>query len=355
MARSIRIEYEGAWYHVMARGNRRDPIFQTEKDCEMMLETLGEACGKSGWEVHAWVLMGNHFHFVIHTPQANLVEGMRWFMNTYTRRHNSRNRLWGRVFGDRYKALLIEAPEHSGEGDYLRSLLWYVHLNPVRAGLVRRDENGCWKWSDYRWNSLVWEYGVSARRRHEWARIRTGLDLEHLSDTPAGRRAYSRLAEQKAAEWLRNKRRKKGREEMKHQRETVRQGWYAGGETFRDWLLEKVEAAGGGKWNENYRNSRQGHDHGIWRAERLIERGLEHFGLKRGELKELKGGDGRRLAIADGIWGQTNVSQGWIAAELGMRSAGNVSELLRRYRLGKTGCLSRKERKAWEKKLKLSD
>ncbi|MCC6353519.1 MAG: transposase, partial [Verrucomicrobiae bacterium] len=79
MARALRVEYEGAWYHVMARGNRREAIFTGEEDREMMVGTLGEACGKSGWEVHAWVLMGNHFHFVIRTPRANLVEGMRWF------------------------------------------------------------------------------------------------------------------------------------------------------------------------------------------------------------------------------------------------------------------------------------
>jgi len=103
MARLVRSEFEGAWYHVMARGNRREAIFEDNGDCESMLEVLGEVCERTGWQVHAWVLMGNHYHFVLHTPEANLVAGMKWFMNTYTRRFNCRHRRWGRLFGDRYK------------------------------------------------------------------------------------------------------------------------------------------------------------------------------------------------------------------------------------------------------------
>jgi putative transposase len=141
MARSIRMEYEGVWYHVLARGNRRDAIFEGEADREMMLEALGQTCERTGWEVHAWVLMSNHYHFVVHTPKGNLVDGMKWFMNTYTRRFNTRHKRWGRLFGDRYKALAVEAPEHAGEPDYLREVIWYVHLNPLRAGSWREPSN----------------------------------------------------------------------------------------------------------------------------------------------------------------------------------------------------------------------
>jgi putative transposase len=104
MARGIRIEYAGAFYHVMARGNRRERIFHNEPDRRFFVQTLGETCERTGWRVHAWVLMSNHYHLMVETPEANLVEGMKWLQNTYTRRFNSRHRLWGRLFGDRYKA-----------------------------------------------------------------------------------------------------------------------------------------------------------------------------------------------------------------------------------------------------------
>ncbi|MEM6821842.1 MAG: transposase, partial [Verrucomicrobiota bacterium] len=90
MPRQPRIEYPGAVYHVMARGNRREPIVRDEQDRERYLETLAEVCEKTGWLVHAWVLMDNHYHWLLETPEPNLVEGMKWFQNTYTRRFNSR-------------------------------------------------------------------------------------------------------------------------------------------------------------------------------------------------------------------------------------------------------------------------
>jgi putative transposase len=105
MARQPRMEYPGALYHVMARGDRREQIVHDENDRYGLIQTLGEACGKTGWLVHAWVLMDNHYHAVIETPQGNLVVGMRWFQNTYTRRFNTRHRLWGHLFGGRYKAV----------------------------------------------------------------------------------------------------------------------------------------------------------------------------------------------------------------------------------------------------------
>src|SRR6202035_4809593 len=132
MARQVRIQFEGAVYHVMARGDRRESIIGGDKDRRMFIETLGEACEKTGWLVDAWVLMSNHYHVVLRTPQANLVAGMRWLQNTYTRRFNVRNQLWGHVFGGRYKAVLVESREF-GSGDYLSNLIDYVHLNPIRA------------------------------------------------------------------------------------------------------------------------------------------------------------------------------------------------------------------------------
>src|SRR5665647_33446 len=86
MARKIRIEYAGAAYHVMARGNQGRHIYADDRDRKLWLETLGEACAKTGWHIHAWVMMNNHYHLLLETPEANLVAGMKWLQGTYT--HN---------------------------------------------------------------------------------------------------------------------------------------------------------------------------------------------------------------------------------------------------------------------------
>ena len=95
MARKLRLPYPGAIYHVMNRGDRREPIYHDDLDRQRFLATLAEACAKTGWQVHAWGLMGNHFHRVVETPKANLVLGMKWFLGTYTGRFNRRHKLFG--------------------------------------------------------------------------------------------------------------------------------------------------------------------------------------------------------------------------------------------------------------------
>ena len=107
MPRQPRIQFEGAVNHVMARGNRRGRIFTDDTDHETFLRTLGEACEKAGFRVYAWVLMRNRYHLALSTPRGNLVEGISWLQNTYTRRFNVRNHQWGRLFGDRYKSVLV--------------------------------------------------------------------------------------------------------------------------------------------------------------------------------------------------------------------------------------------------------
>src|SRR5438876_196135 len=107
----------------MNRGDRREPIFKDDADRARFLETLGQCCTKTDWQVHAWCLMNNHFHLVIETPKANLVAGMKWFLGTYTARFNRRQQLFGHLFSGRYKALLLDG---SGNG-YLKSVCDYVH------------------------------------------------------------------------------------------------------------------------------------------------------------------------------------------------------------------------------------
>ena len=140
MPRQVRIEYEGATYHVMCRGDRRESIFADDADREMFLATLADAAGRCGWLLHGYVLMGNHYHALLETPEANLVRGMTWLQTTYTTRYNARHRTGGHLFGGRYKAILVDP----GEGRYFATLLDYLHLNPVRAGLARPEGPGCW-------------------------------------------------------------------------------------------------------------------------------------------------------------------------------------------------------------------
>ncbi len=147
LPRTMRVEYPGAIYHVMSRGDRREDIFLDEVDRQDFLKTLAEACQKTGFQVHAYCLMRNHFHLVAETPNGNLVAGMAWLLSAYSIRLNHRHKLSGHVFGGRYKALIVE-----GRGGYLKTACDYVHLNPVRAGLLRLED----RLAAYPWSSLVW-------------------------------------------------------------------------------------------------------------------------------------------------------------------------------------------------------
>src|SRR5678815_4591938 len=162
MARKLRVQYEGAIYHIMNRGDHREDIFLDKKDRELFLETLGETCAKTDWQVHAWCLMRNHFHLVVETPKPNLVDGMKWFLGTYTSRFNRRHKLSGHLFSGRYKALVVDG---SGSG-YLRTVCHYVHLNPARAKLLSSDQS----LRAFPWSSIV-EYLKTPRQRPSWLRV----------------------------------------------------------------------------------------------------------------------------------------------------------------------------------------
>ncbi len=141
MARPLRIEYEGAIYHVTSRGNRKKPIFRDDKDRESFLEIINSVVKRYNWICHAYCLMDNHYHLMIETSDANLSRGMRQLNGIYTQEYNRRHQKTGHVFQGRYKAILIE------KESYLLELSRYVVLNPVRAGIVERPSE--WKWSSY--------------------------------------------------------------------------------------------------------------------------------------------------------------------------------------------------------------
>ncbi len=325
MPRCVRIEFAGAFYHVMARGNRREAIFLDDEDRGLFVQALGEACAMTGWRVHGWVLLSNHYHLMIETPEPNLVAGMQWLQNTVTRRFNVRHRAWGRVFGDRYKAVAVEGRAPF----YYETLLDYIHLNPVRAGLVRVKKRE--SVLDYPWSSLSTGYAVPPSRRPNWLAAAEGLAVFGLADTAAGRRGMVERLERRACEEVAKR---CGTiplpEEMDARCSHLRRGWYWGSQRFGERMLKLAQGALKRTKSRAYRSSAVRQTHGLKQAERWLNEGLAAAGLNRADLSRLKGSDPRKVALAELLWKQTTVSQEWLAERLKMRSAANVSQLLRR-------------------------
>ena len=135
MARPLRIEYEGALYHVTARGNERGKIFFTKTDYRKFKEYLTDAQIKYGLVIHCYVLMTNHYHILIETPDKNLSKIMHYLNSSYTTYVNIKRKRSGHLFQGRYKAILVD------RDNYLLELNKYIHLNPVRAKMVERPED----------------------------------------------------------------------------------------------------------------------------------------------------------------------------------------------------------------------
>ncbi len=146
MPRTVRLQYPGAVYHVLCRGDRREAIFADDVDRQVFLTTLGQMCARTGARVHSYVLMSNHYHLLLETPEPNLVAGMKWFQGTYTQRFNLRHRHGGHLFQGRYKAIPVESDEPA----YFHAVSEYIHLNPARDRLL--DAPGdllSYGWSSY--------------------------------------------------------------------------------------------------------------------------------------------------------------------------------------------------------------
>lgn len=313
MARSIRIEYEGAYYHVMARGNRQEKIFLDAEDRQYFLKTVGDVCEMTGWRVHAWVLMSNHYHLFIQTPEANLVAGMKWFQNTYTRRFNVRHKAWGRLFGDRYKAILVE-----GENSYYyETLLDYIHLNPARAGLIEVKKQSV---LDYPWSSIAAEYALSPGKRNSWMACAEGLKSFGFSDTVDGRRKMIEHLDQRAAE---EKETAPGKKNNK-----VTRSWYWGTEKFSEKILSLKETIFSKERSRAYHSAAERRAHGLQQAQILLDEGLIKAKLTKKDLSNLNGSEPRKILLALLIRKKTMVSNAWLAEHLKMRSAANVSRLL---------------------------
>ena len=167
MARALRVRYPGAVFHVTARGRERARLFRDDTDREKFVALLGATARDEGWVVHAWCLMGNHYHLLVETPLGDLSRGMHSINARYSQWFNGRHGRRGRVLEGRFKAAPVQKQR------YLLELVRYVVLHPVRAGLAARV--GDWRWSSYPatagrqrppdWLQVDWTLEQFARRR----------------------------------------------------------------------------------------------------------------------------------------------------------------------------------------------
>jgi putative transposase len=220
MPRPLRFEFPGAIYHVINRGNYRSWIFEDDGAKRSFESCLHEACERSGWVLHAYCVMDNHYHLALETPEPNLSEGMRWLQGVYATRYNRYRKERGHLFQGRFKSIVIEDFER------LSWLCHYIHLNPVRAGVVDVETLGDYEFGSYR-------YLQRKRGRPEKLDLDVCLDgAGGLKDAPAGRRKYAEYLK-----WLSED--EPRRKAMNFDR--MSRGWAHGAKSFKKELVKDAE------------------------------------------------------------------------------------------------------------------
>ena len=303
MPRQLRIEFPGALYHVLSRGDQRQDIFVDETDPEIFLTTLSEACLKTGWQVHAYCLMRNHFHIILETPQPNLVAGMKWFLGVYTQRFNLRHKSCGHLFAGRYKSFNIDG----GNSGYFRTVCDYVHLNPIRAKLIQAKA----PLESFQASSYPL-YLKTAAQRPAWLRVDRLLGAHGIpKDSLPGRTEFARRMEQRRLQ------------EEGADYQHLRRGWFLGSDDFRKELL----AIAGRKPTPTHGpmlSRETDHD----QAARIIRDGLKQLGLKESDLPNLPKGAAPKVKLARQLRRETTLTLKAIASSLHMGSWTYVSNLL---------------------------
>ena len=309
MARKLRIEYAGAFYHVINRGNYRSWIFETEGARESFLDCLEEACLAMEWRLHAWVVMGNHYHLCVETPLPNLVEGMRWLQSTFANRFNRFRKETGHVFQGRYRAILLD-----GASGVVGPVCHYIHLNPVRAGLVDAGRLESYAHSSF---AHLWR----PRKRKAFEVAHTALSAAGgLKDSPAGRRSYRDYLA-----WLAED----GEEARRLGFEKMCRGWAKGSREFKKAVLEDF-------WN--------GHERRIVEAEaaearepaweKALANGMRVLGKDDTQRRTAAKGVGWKVALARHLRERHLVPHRWLAENLCMGSPSYVQSLVSRHRTG---------------------
>jgi REP element-mobilizing transposase RayT len=311
MARPLRFQYAGASYHLMARGDGGKAVFEEDKDRFDFLDRLGKVCGSHGWRIHAWVLMGNHFHLLVETPEPNLVTGMKTLLGGFSQAWNRRRKRMGHVFQGRYKSVPVSGEEC--DAWYFRIVADYIHLNPARAGLAGGNRRPL---AGYRWSSVS---SYAGGKTPHWLVHDRVLRAFELARDGRGRRAYVAWLEARAAE---------GGKITPEATKALKQGWHLGPESFRDRLLGLLDSAK----KIRLKGSQAGgplREHGAAEAERLLRVALPALELPASteELAKLRKADPRKAAIAILLRKRTAVATGWIAERLAMGHASTVSRV----------------------------
>ena len=318
MARPIRIQYPGAAYHVMARGNHGEAVFGDHTDRKVFLATLGEACEKTGWRVHAYVLMGSHYHLLLETPEPNLVAGMQWLQGTYTQRYNGRHRLFGHLFQGRYKAVLVDGRR---EENYFQVVSTYIHLNPARAGLIRIGRE---RLKRYRWSSYPW-YLCRTGKRPVW--LSTEQVMGSLRLGPKDTRGYEAYIEGRVLELGT----KAGRRELEAEWKALRRRWYVGGESFLDKLRGYLDGAREGRRRESHSGqAKAAHDEVA--AEKALQEALEYLGLTGAQLDRMPKSAPEKGVLAWWLRQRTTVPLRWVSEHLAMGHFTRVSQAITQVR-----------------------
>jgi REP element-mobilizing transposase RayT len=281
-----------------------------------MLTTLEQVCERTGFIVHGYVLMPNHYHLLLETPEPNLVAGMKWFQGTYTQRVNRRLGGCGHLFQGRYKALPVE----SEGGDYFVTVSDYVHLNPVRAGFLTGG-----KWNSFPWSSAP--AFVSKAELPRWLCRKKVFDHLAISDEGwAGRRQYAKHLARRVQE----ARRTGPGEETDAGWGRIRRGWFVGGEAFRDRLMDRIDEIVRRRNRASYAGDGL-RVHDARTAERRLDDALKRLGLSLCEVRNLRQNDPVKQAIAWWIKSGTTVGDRWICQKLLMGSRVNVSRAVRSF------------------------
>jgi len=301
MPRQKRVEFEGAIYHIMAKGNRGAVIVEDDIDRECFVNTLSELVDRTGWEVFAWVLMNDHYHLVVRTPEPNLVEGMTWFQSTFTKRSNGRHKMTGHLFTGRYQTHVVEA------GEPLRQLINYVHLNPVRNGTVKLPELNSYSWGSFP------DYCVPPSARRELMSVASAMKCMRVSDTKKGRELYWKklrdLSGKEVAEM------------------NVKNGWIVGSDQFVMEVSALLEI--GVRDIKNGYGGAQLRGASELTARNIIAEQLEELGMTMKALKKLPKSDERKAMIAHLIRENTSMPLSWIAEELALGSINTASKALK--------------------------
>jgi len=321
MPRSVRVEYEGAMYHVMSRGDHGERIFLDDRDRVCFLETLGEACHRSGAVIYSYVLMGNHYHLLLGTPEGNLVKVMQWLQGTYTARFNAKHRMRGHLFQGRYKAIAVD----SDEPEYARVVSDYIHLNPARAGFLDAERP---ELKGYVWSSFP---GLCrGRETPKWLDAGGVLWWHHWNPGKVrDRRMYEASLQKRAMECM-EETTGKSQEEWK----PLRRGWYFGSDEFREKLQSLISDVVKNRKRKSYQGEAlRKHDEG--EANDLLDRGLKRLGLDRETVMGMKKSDERKQALAWLVKSNTVVGDDWVDRMLCMGDRSNISRAVSRFRKGK--------------------